>query len=340
MLLQESYEELITSDEIYISYEEQCKIKEGVPVFIGENDKDLIDYAKKSGRILKNILNYQAIKKLKNFIQNEKQTQLVIKGFTVENCLPRTPYEGVVDLKSISLSVACHLGIYNILGINPVAYQNENNERLVRHVVPSPNCRHEKSSHGSRLTFGMHVDNPDLALISEPIKDVCASPEFLSLYSLRCDNRVSTDLIVLDEVINRLPKGVIASLKKPLYRVNQPDSFKGGHDGKILPVLVDGGNGLYYCRFDYENISPVSEESAAALYMLRKTVCEVDLVYKQTLLSGDMLIFRNQRTMHSRGGFVPKDSGTDRWLLRIFGVKDMERHLPLSNLNPHIGKTI
>lgn len=161
----------------------------------------------------------------------------MIRGFPIEHKLPRTPYDGVMDSKTISLSLACHLGIYNILGINPVAYQNENNERLVRNVVPSQSGEYEKSSHGSALKFGMHVDNPDLALIPEKLDSLCGAPEFLSLYSLRCDNRASTDLIELDVVLNNLPAGAINSLRKLLYSVRQPDSFTGEHHGIHLGRL-------------------------------------------------------------------------------------------------------
>lgn len=41
------------TNEIWISYEEQCQIRENMPKFIGKTDKDLILYANKSGIILK-----------------------------------------------------------------------------------------------------------------------------------------------------------------------------------------------------------------------------------------------------------------------------------------------
>ena len=38
--------------------------------------------------------------------------------------------------------------------------------------------------------------------------------------------------------------------------------------------------------------------------------------------SGDFLIFKNQETIHKRSHFTPKYDGNDRWLMRLFGMKN------------------
>jgi len=324
-------------NDLSIDFNEQCLIRNLMPKYVGETDKDLIEYSKIAGESLFKILGEDIICALNEFSENYSSPYLLIRGFPVESVLPCTPYDGKTSINNLTLSLGCLLGVYNLLGINPVAYQSENNENLIRHVVPSISGREEKSSHGSEHKFGMHVDNPDLPLLPESIIDVCGCPEFLSLYSLRCDNRVTTDLIVLEDVLELLPSGVIDSLQKPLYKVSQPDSFWEKSKPRVLPILVNSSE--YYSRFDYENVSPVTEEGAAALYMLRKAVTEKSIISSMVLLPGDLLIFRNQITLHSRGGFRPKDNGIDRWLLRLFGVKNLDRHLPMSLEHKYVGKT-
>lgn len=87
-------------------------------------------------------------------------------------------------------------------GIYPAAYENENDGRLFRHVVPAIAKRDEISSHGSRRKFGFHVDNPDLPLLPEPIASLSGCPEFLSLLAVRADHQVQSDISFVDDNIH------------------------------------------------------------------------------------------------------------------------------------------
>lgn len=42
--------------------------------------------------------------------------------------------------------------------------------------------------------------------------------------------------------------------------------------------------------------------------------------------------------MHSREGFSPRDDGTDRWLIRLFGMSSLERIIPINEENKHIAQ--
>lgn len=61
-----------------------------------------------------------------------------------------------------------------------------------------------------------------------------------------------------------------------------------------------------------------------------------DVVHHILLQPGDMLIFKNQQTLHARDGFTPRYDGRDRWMLRVFGVNDPARVMPLDPHQPYI----
>jgi L-asparagine oxygenase len=47
------------------------------------------------------------------------------------------------------------------------------------------------------------------------------------------------------------------------------------------------------------------------------------------------LIFKNQRVTHSRESFAPRFDGADRWLLRLFGINDLKRTVPVNKEKPY-----
>jgi hypothetical protein len=49
-----------------------------------------------------------------------------------------------------------------------------------------------------------------------------------------------------------------------------------------------------------------------------------------------MLIFKNQQTFHARDAFTPRFDGLDRWMIRVFGIRDMGRTTPVHPDQPYI----
>ena len=90
----------------------------------------------------------------------------------------------------------------------------------------------------------MHVDNPHLPLTCEPVSQLSACPEYLSLTGLRCELDVPTRIVAIDEVLAILPAYVEEELSRPNFTVRRPASF--GKQGNVLenvPLLMERASG-------------------------------------------------------------------------------------------------
>lgn len=285
--------------------------------------RDPTDHIEDLRQIVAEILDDGVRKSLEDFDGSGRVC--LIRGCPIDDLLPPTPYSGYLSPKFTPISCLAQLSIFSALGIHPVVYEGENDGRLFRQVVPAKSAAREKSSHGSKFEFGYHVDNPDLPLMSEDVGVVSTCPEYLSLYGLRCDLKVSTRLAILDNVLSVCDSGLLDVLQKNIFKVKRPDSFGASRFTEGLPIISCTPCGReYYSRFDHENIFPMNNEAGKALDEFKDAIKRSGFLSVQ-LLPGDLLIFKNQQTMHARDSFLPRMDQTDRWLMRLFGVKSLDR---------------
>ncbi|WP_281648379.1 TauD/TfdA family dioxygenase [Parendozoicomonas sp. Alg238-R29] len=329
-------EDVAQVKEVHLSYDVYDVLKKRLSSLDCKSDVDWLEARDWISAQIKHVLPESIINELENFSRNTQRSALIIRGCPVDSALPPTPYHGYLEPDCLPLATAIHIGIYHLAGLEPVAYQNENDGKLFRHVVPANYALNQKSSHGSRKTFGMHVDNPDLPLTPEPIIDRSGSPEFLSLMAIRTDLRVKSSIALLDSVLDKLDQNTIRQLSQHNFLVSRPDSFDNSKSSKLPLLITDEGN-IHYCRFDKENVSPTTPEAAAALLMLRSELEKEENRIQVAYQPGDLLIIKNQRLFHSREGFMPRDDGTDRWLIRLFGMSSSSRIAPISEITSHIG---
>ncbi|NOI58925.1 TauD/TfdA family dioxygenase [Vibrio coralliilyticus] len=322
--------------EMHVSYESAHKIKSAIHHLRLSEDQSWLDAKDWLGNAIKHSLPQEQIKTITSFSRDDAKSALIIRGFPVDHDLCATPYKGYLSPSKTPLVSGIHIGIYQLAGIEPISYQSENNGFLFRHVVPVQHAQNEKSSHGSIHTFGHHVDNPDLPLVCEDMIERSGCPEFLSLMALRSDLRVNSNFILVDELLANVSSGVISELSKPNFLINRPDSFAQAK-GSRLPILATGDNGVVYCRYDKENTTPLTESAAAALVMLEAQLANESLKRHLVYQPGDLLIIKNQRVVHSREGFYPRQDGADRWLVRLFGMSSLDQIVPHGN-SKHIGK--
>lgn len=174
-------------------------------------------------------------------------------------------------------------------------------------------------SQGSVYDFDMHVDNPDLNLQGEN-RNCTSVPNTLSLFCLRNNENISTNLVQLDEVLEQLNTAEISLLMENAFDVKRPDSFE--EQAVITPdlPLLALFEGKYYSRFDSHNVTSKSPKHTEVLDKFRKIANNSNIYKSFNLKKGDFIIFNNQRMLHSRKAFTPKFDGHDRWLLRIFGL--------------------
>lgn len=335
--LQKEPQETLEIQEIYIPYDSAQRLKSAFSHLRMSDDSAWLNSKEWLGSTVKHSLPNNIVETIEDFTRSEQQSALIIRGLPVDADLCSTPYQGYLPPSQTPLVSACHIGIYQLAKIEPIAYKTENNGFLFRHVVPSMHSRNEKSSHGSTHTFGHHVDNPDLPLLSENISQKSGCPEYLSLMALRTDLRVRSNFMLLDDILSNLSQGVIEALSLPQFQIARPDSF--GQDIRtVLPLLTYDKSGIALCRYDKENTTPLNEQAAAALVMLDAQLKETRLQNSITYQPGDLLIIKNQRLLHSREGFSPRDDGTDRWLMRLFGMKSLSRLVQAYSDVKHIGK--
>jgi len=83
-------------------------------------------------------------------------------------------------------------------------------------------------------------------------------------------------------------------------------------------------------------LQQTSVEATCANAQFAAAANHPDVVHPITLQPGDMVIFKNQQTLNARDGFTPRYDGRDRWMLRVFGVNDPARVLPLAPHQPYI----
>ncbi|WP_246225660.1 TauD/TfdA family dioxygenase [Vibrio agarilyticus] len=326
-----------TINEIHLSYDANRKIKNAFQSLRLNGDNAWLNARDWLGSTIQHAISPSQLSALVKFKQDPAKTALIIRGLPIDSELGATPYGGYLAPEKTPVATGCHIGIYQLMQIEPISYINENKGLLFRHVVPSTKGQQEKSSHGSIHTFGHHVDNPDLPLKPEPIQNESRCPEFLSLMALRSDLKVRSNFILLDDIINNLSQGVIEELKKANYHIQRPDSF-GQAKITRLPLVVCGPDGVLSCRYDKENTTPLTEQAAAALVMLEAQLKNGQIKNDITYQPGDFLIIKNQRVLHSREGFRSRNDGADRWLIRLFGMSSLDQIISINNASPHIGK--
>ena len=331
------YEETNRVTELFISYESASKLKHALKSSRYDSDSLLLEAKSWIGSLVRSCLSSEQVYVLESFKHCNQQNALMIRGLPSESDLCGTPYNGYIDSSQTALVNCIHIGIYQIIGIEPISYENENQGLLFRNVVSSQSAVSERSSHGSIHTFGHHVDNPDLPLACEPISTRSGCPEFLSLMALRSDLSVRSNFIAVDDLISQLSAGVVCELLKPNFKINRPDSF-GQSKAAYLPIFVQDNNGVLFCRYDKENSTPLTEPAAAALVMLEAQIQNESIKHYLVYQPGDLLIIKNQRVVHSREGFQARDDGADRWLVRLFGMSSLDRIVQANKHIKHIAK--
>lgn len=254
---------------------------------------------------------------------NTSSVDYIIFSREQEPDIPDTPYSGVIANKELIEPILFLTSLHSLMGLHPVVYQGENDGRLVRHVVPAEKSVGSISSHGSRVAFAGHVDNPDLPFFDNAEEHKVSIPDNLSLYCLRQqDVSVPTDIIFLDKILDRLGPEKTSLLMKPLFTVERPASFSGyaGLHISDVPLISRNNLGQYISRIDTHRITTTDKKSESIIEEFKAIAASDDVKLRLVLQPGECVIFKNKRVLHAREAFNPRFDGKDRWLLRILSV--------------------
>ena len=322
--------------QIHVSFEEQRTLQAGLASLAVTDSASGIRHMPALGQLLESVLYAEKIQQLRNFPQ-ARAVAMIVRGLPLDPQLPATPYDLEPGIENLSVLAGAILSVLQTLQTRPLAYEGESDDTVFRHVSPKHKRETEKSSYGSRADLDMHVDNPHLPLTCEPVSQLSACPEYLTLTGLRCELDVPTRIIAIDEVLAMLPASVEEELSRPNFSIRRPASF--GKQGNVLenvPLLYRNATGGLYCRYNKASVEATCANAQFALQLFSAAANHPDVVHHIMLQPGDMLIFKNQQTLHARDGFTPRYDGRDRWMLRVFGVNDPARVVPLDPNQPYI----
>ncbi|WP_162982645.1 Fe(II)-2OG oxygenase family protein [Helicobacter vulpis] len=162
------------------------------------------------------------------------------------------------------------------------------------------------------------VDNQNLPITGECCDDnIGKCPNSLSLLALRSQENVYTSTILLDDILSLLDASTIDVLQRPIFVVRCPGSFECDNIFvNNLPLLCELG-GKFYSRFDYHNISTKDSRGVVALEKFKSVSLEEKLWKRFLLEPGQVIVFNNQRTLHTRNKFSPKLNGEDSVVIEI-----------------------
>ncbi len=179
------------------------------------------------------------------------------------------------------------------------------------------------SSHGSEKTLQPHVDMADLPLFNNYLHPSVISPDTLSLFCIKQDKTVPTDLIKLDDVLLKLNMSTIEVLMMPIFKIERAESFIVNGKNSIMknkPILEKDNYGNFVSRFNAQKVFCDYDIGKSAINAFKKALSANDIINSFYLQQGDFLLFKNKRLLHSRKHFTPRFDGHDTWLIRIFSL--------------------
>jgi len=254
---------------------------------------------------------------------------LHLTGLPLDDCLPPTPINGSTPDKSSYMSELVLAWAGSILG-EQVGYRQEKQGALFHQVTPAVGEEFQQSSEGSMERLKLHTER-----CFHPF-----GPDFLLLFCLRQDagGSATSSYCSIAEIYPLLSPTTREILFQPLFQTGIDYSFikssSANPEGPVLPVLY--GDRVYPCfRYDEDlmrGLTPAAEEALAELGALIS-----ENMHEILLQPGDMLVLDNRRAAHGRNRFVPSYSPTERWLQRIYVMRDLSLSI---NDRPANGRVI
>jgi L-asparagine oxygenase len=210
------------------------------------------------------------------------------------------------------------------MGLRIMAYETMTNTAFIRNISPTLEHSEKMGSYGSKVKLPMHTEISQGKLPGgEPGVNVSPSPDFLVLYCCRNDERAPTTFCLLETILAGMPEWAVEALKQPKFEVSGGDSFTTANVLNNVALLrPDPVTGWLQLRYNGTNIKSDDPACAEAFKILEDRLDDPEVVQRVTLEPGDLLVLENRRTTHGREPFNARHDGTDRWLLRLYTVRE------------------
>lgn len=262
-------------------------------------------------------LPYEVYKILDEFSQKGSSTgYLLFQTGWIEPLLEATPPDNKSHVGESTVLARIQALLVSALG-ELVAYEAEGDGRLFQDIVPTRAMASQQTSMGSTAELEIHTEQAFSLL----------RPDYLSLSCLRGNPYARTYTLPVRAVVDSL-NAEEAELARGAhwlcgvdfsFKLNDLPFFSGDIRGP-MPILY--GEVDDPCLvFDQDLMKGVCYDSQTLLKKI------VDVYYKErnshVFVPGEIMIVDNRRAVHGRSGFTPRYDGTDRFLIRCFGVKDL-----------------
>jgi L-asparagine oxygenase len=243
---------------------------------------------------------------------------LLLRGLPL-GTVPPTPVRpgalgttGTRGAAAMSVLLAC-------LG-DQYGFRPELGGRIVQDILPVRGFETQQISLGSTVDLECHVETAFSIFRSD----------YVALLCLREDRerQAGTTLSSIDAMLPLLDAATVDVLREPRFRTKIDVSFRIG-DGLADASWVDpisvlsGPSARPHLRVDFAETEGKDATAQEALEALQEVAAHTQIVVR--LETGDLLVVDNNRALHGRTPFVPRYDGTDRWLLRSFVTKDLQR---------------
>lgn len=187
---------------------------------------------------------------------------------------------------------------------------------MVQDIRPARTHESEASSRG-RVRLDLHTDDVFL--------DPPSRPEYIALLGVRNSDRIPTELVRLDDVVQDLDSETLEALSNSQFSFGCPPSFdvddRAALRTRPRPILRGGPEGGFEVGLPASTTEPTetAEPNASKHLQCLKAAIAAAPRRAFTLDAGEILIFSNSRCLHGR----PPVVGLDRWLKRVYLREDL-----------------
>lgn len=278
------------------------------------------------------LLQYALPERLKRALLTFRRTPnragtLIIKNMPTDPELPATPADGRPAKDKASSYSEYGLMMSMLFLGEPIAYMDEKEGALIQNICPVKGKEMKQENTGSSY-LEFHVEDG-----FHPYK-----PDYLALTCLRSDHDgvAKTTSASIRNVVHLLPSAALALLREPLYRLRLSPSFSDSETpmySDMMPVLSGHLLDPDMC-IDYYLMEASTKQAQWALELLKQYLLGAVLEY--SLQPGDLMILDNRMAAHGRTHFTPRYDGSDRWLQRMFVVRDLRKSAASRGIGSHV----
>ena len=212
-------------------------------------------------------------------------------------------------LGKVQAIINCYIG-------EMVSYEAEGDGRLFQDMVPNKKQQHSQTSLSSKTELELHTEQAFSEL----------RPDYLSLACLKGDKNAKTYLLDIYDLMDSLDIEDICLLKQSLWNIGVDLSFKmngcSHHVRGPIPIISVLDQSLQL-NFDQDLMIGLNEEAN----ILIKKIIEIYYGRRKHIIlkPGDLLIINNHKAVHGRSTFTPNFDGNDRFIIRSFIMKDLDK---------------